>query len=133
MPWNGTSATAAMGGALLESFVVAELTRQATIIDEALTFAHFRDRSGVEVDIIVERPDGGVVAIEVKSARTVNPRDASGLTFLRDRLGDRFQCGILFHAGPLTARLSERVWAVPVAALWDGVSRAKDSSEDARS
>lgn len=122
-----------MGGALLESFVVAELTRQATIIDEALTFAHFRDRSGVEVDIIVERPDGGVVAIEVKSARTVNPRDASGLTFLRDRLGDRFQCGILFHTGPLTARLGERVWAVPVAALWDGVSRAKDSSEDARS
>jgi uncharacterized protein len=126
-------ATAAMGGAFLESFVVAELTRQATTIDEAFTFAHFRDRSGVEVDLIVERPDGRVVAIEVKSARSVNQRDASGLTFLRDRLGDRFQCGILFHTGPLTARLGERVWAVPVAALWDGVSRAKDSLEDARS
>ena len=126
-------ATAAMGGAFLESFVVAELTRQATTIDEALTFAHFRDRSGVEVDIIIERPDGGVVAVEVKSARSVNPRDASGLTFLRDRLGDRFQCGILFHTGPLTARLGERVWAVPVAALWGGASRPKDSLEDARS
>ena len=79
-----------------------------------------RDRSGVEVDIILERPDGSVVAIEVKSARSVNKRDASGLTFLRDRLGDRFQCGILFHTGPLTARLGERVWAVPVAALWNG-------------
>ena len=83
--------------------------------------------------IIVERPDGGVVAIEVKSARSVNPRDASGLTFLRDRLGDRFQCGILFHTGSLTARLGERVWAVPVAALWNGVSSAKDSLEDDRS
>ncbi len=126
-------ATAAMGSAFLESFVVAELTRQATTIDEALTFAHFRDRSGVEVDIIIERPDGNVVAIEVKSARSVNQRDASGLTFLRDRLGDRYQCGILFHTGPLTARLGERVWAVPVAALWDGVSKAKDSLEDDRS
>ena len=126
-------ATAAMGGAFLESFVVAELTRQATTIDEALTFAHFRDRSGVEVDIIIERPDGSVVAIEVKSARSVNQRDASGLTFLRDRLGDRFQCGILFHTGPLTARLGERVWAVPVAVLWDGVSRPEDSLEDGRS
>ena len=126
-------ATAAMGGAFLESFVVAELTRQATTIDEALTFAHFRDRSGVEVDVVIERPDGSVVAIEVKSARSVNQRDASGLTFLRDRLGDRFQCGILFHTGPLTARLSERVWAVPVAALWDGVSRPEDSLEDGRS
>ncbi len=126
-------ATAAMGGAFLESFVVAELTRQATAVDEALTFAHFRDRSGVEVDIIIERPDGSVVAIEVKSARSVNQRDASGLTFLRDRLGDRYQCGILFHTGPLTARLGDRVWAVPVAALWDGVSTAKDSLEDGRS
>ena len=115
-------ATTAMGGAFLESFVVTELTRQATTIDEALTFAQFRDRSGVEVDILIERPDGSVVAFEVKSARTVNPHDTRGLTFLRDRLGDRFRCGVLFHTGPLTARLSERVWAVPVAALWDGVS-----------
>jgi uncharacterized protein len=126
-------ATAAMGGAFLESFVVAELTRQATTVDEALTFAHYRDRSGVEVDIIIERPDGGVVAIEVKSARSVNQRDASGLTFLRDRLGDRFQCGILLHTGPLTARLGERVWAVPVAALWGGTSRSKDQTEGASS
>ena len=36
-----------MCGAFLESFVVAELTRQATSIDEVLTSAHFRDRSGV--------------------------------------------------------------------------------------
>lgn len=63
-----------------------------------------------------------MVAIEVKSARSVNQRDASGLTFLRDRLGDRFQCGILFHTGPLTARLGERAWAVPAAALRDKVS-----------
>jgi predicted AAA+ superfamily ATPase len=122
-----------MGGAFLESFVVAELRRQATTIDEALTFAHFRDRSGVEVDIIIERPDGSVVAIEVKSARSVNQRDASGLTFLRDRLGDRYQCGILFHTGPLTARLGERVWAVPVTALWDGTAGAASSSKDDRS
>jgi predicted AAA+ superfamily ATPase len=126
-------ATAAFGGAFLESFVLNELLRQATTIDEALTFAHFRDRSGIEVDIVVERPDGRVMAIEVKSARSVNQRDASGLAFLRERLGERFECGILFHTGPLTARLGERVWAVPVAALWGGASRPKDSLEDARS
>ena len=126
-------ATAAVGGAFLESFVVAELIRQATSIDEALTFAHFRDRSGVEVDIIIERPDGSVVAIEVKSARTVNKHDARGLTFLRDRLGERFQCGILFHTGPLTARLGDRVWAVPVASLWDGVTSPANPFESDKS
>ncbi len=70
------------------------------------------------------------IAIEVKSARTVNQRDASALTFLSDRLGDRFQCGILFHTGALTARLGERVWAVPVAALWNGVKSGRDSTAD---
>ena len=75
-----------MFGAFLESFVVAELTRQATSIDEVLTSAHFRDRSGVEVDVIIERPDGSVVAIEVKSARSVNQRDASGMTSPKARL-----------------------------------------------
>ncbi|MBI2684602.1 MAG: ATP-binding protein [Actinobacteria bacterium] len=126
-------ATTAIGGGFIESFVLDELMRQATTIDEALLFAHFRDRSGIEVDIIVERPDGRVIAIEVKSARSVNQRDASGVAFLRERLGGRFECGIVFHTGPLTARLSERVWAVPVAALWGGVSGAKDSSEEGRS
>lgn len=124
-------ATSAMGGAFLESFVVAELSRQATTVDEALTFAHFRDRSGIEVDVIIERPDGSVVAIEVKSARSVHQRDTSGLAFVRDRLGDRFQCGILLHTGPLTARLGERLWAVPVAALWGGASGPTDPMEDA--
>ena len=123
-------AAAAFGGAFLESFVLNELLRQATTIDEALTFAHFRDRSGIEVDIIIERPDGTVLAIEVKSARSVNHRDARGLTFLRERLGERFACGIVFHTGPITAHFSDRVWAVPVAALWGGVSGTQDPVED---
>ena len=91
-----------------------------------LTFAHFRDRSGIEVDVVIERPDGRVMAIEAKSARSVKQRDASGLTFLRERLGGRFECGILFHTGPITARFRDRVGAVPVAARWGGVSGAKD-------
>ena len=114
-------ATSTLGGAFLESFILNELTRQATTIDEAITFAHFRDRSGIEVDIVMERPDGRVLATEVKSARAVDRADAKGLAFLRERLGDRFQCGVLFHTGPLTARLGDRIWAVPTAALWHGV------------
>jgi predicted AAA+ superfamily ATPase len=80
-------ATSSLGGAFLESFVLNELMRQAATIDEAIAFAHFRDRSGIEVDVIVERPDGRVMAVEVKSARSVNRGDARGLTFLGQRLG----------------------------------------------
>lgn len=115
-------ASGQLAGLFLESYVVTELMKQAILIDEPLTLAHFRDRAGVEVDIIIERPDGRVIAIEVKSATTTNQADARGLRFLSDRLGDRLQAGLLLHTGPLTARLSNRIWATPVSALWGGTA-----------
>ncbi len=117
-------ASGQLAGLFLESYVVTELMKQAILIDEPLTLAHFRDRSGIEVDIIIERPDGRVIAIEVKSATTTNQADARGLRFLSERLGDRLQAGLLLHTGPLTARLSERIWAIPVSALWGGTAPA---------
>lgn len=110
--------SSSLAGLFLESFVVIELVKQAIATDEILTFAHFRDRSGVEVDIIIERPDGRIIAIEVKSATTTNQADARGLRFLSERLGDRLQAGILLHTGPMTVRLADDLWAMPVSALW---------------
>ena len=107
-----------LAGLFLESYVLSEITKQAGLVDEPLELAHFRDRSGVEVDLIIERPDGSVIAIEIKSATTVNQADTKGLRFLRDRLGDRFHTGLLLHTGPLTAHLDDRLWAAPVSALW---------------
>jgi hypothetical protein len=40
------------------------------------------------------------------------------LVWMRDRLGDRFSRGILFHAGPTTFELSDRITALPIHALW---------------
>jgi len=108
-----------LAGLFLESYVVAEIAKQAILVDEPLVLAHFRDRSGSEVDLVIERPDGTVIAIEVKSATTINQADAKGLRFLRDRLGDRFHTGLLLHTGPLTAHLSDRLWAAPISTLWD--------------
>jgi predicted AAA+ superfamily ATPase len=108
------------GGGMLETFVFNELAKQAAVIDEPLGLAHFRDRSGIEVDLIIERADGTIVAFEVKSATSVSRRDASGLRFLRERLGDRFRAGIVLHTGTRTARFDNGLWALPVAALWGG-------------
>jgi uncharacterized protein len=113
-------ANSQLAGLFLESFVLAELTKQINLVDEAVALAHFRDRSGVEVDVIIERPDGRVIAIEVKSATATNQADARGLRFLRDRLGERFQVGLLLHTGPLTAHVDDRIWALPVSSLWGG-------------
>jgi len=118
-----------VGGSFLESFVVMELIKQAAMIDQPLALAHFRDRTGIEVDLVVERSDGFVTAIEVKSATMVDRSDGKGLRFLRDKLGDRFIAGVVFHTGPLTVELDDRIWATPISALWGGTGPASDQNE----
>ena len=111
----------AVGGPLVESFVVSEIRKQAVLLDEAVQLAHYRDAAGREVDLVVERSDGSVIGIEVKSSAGASAGDAKGLRFLRDALGDRFVCGVVVHTGPLTRRMEDRIWATPIPALWGGV------------
>jgi hypothetical protein len=37
---------------------------------------------------------------------------------LRDQLGTRWSVGLVIHAGTQTLPLGDRLWAVPVSALW---------------
>ncbi len=48
----------------LETFVLQELRRQASWQDYRLSFHHFRDKDGVEVDIVIERGAAGVAGID---------------------------------------------------------------------
>jgi hypothetical protein len=41
-----------------------------------------------------------------------------GLRHLRDQLGERFGAGIVVHTGPDTLPFGDRLWAVPISALW---------------
>jgi uncharacterized protein len=59
-----------------------------------------------------------VVAIEVKASATPRLRDISGLTELRDQLGERFRLGLLLHLGPDTIPMGDRISAVPLSGLW---------------
>jgi uncharacterized protein len=108
-----------IGGAFLESFVVGEVARQLTWSETEASLFHWRDRDGAEVDIVLERPSGEIVGIEVKAAFDVDASDARGLRALRDRLGDNFVNGIVLHCGDRVQRLDDRIVAVPVSALWE--------------
>jgi uncharacterized protein len=110
--------TATMSGALLESFVVGELTRQLGWSDTDAGLFHWRDRDGAEVDVVIEQPNGEVLGIEVKAALDVDRADTKGLRILRDRLGDRFQVGIVLHFGDRPQFLEDGIVAVPINALW---------------
>ncbi|MCE9637804.1 MAG: ATP-binding protein [Planctomycetes bacterium] len=117
-PKSLTDPTAPMAGPLLETFVVGEISRQLGWSAVSATVHHFRDRSGPEVDLVLESRDGRIAAIEVKAARSVSARDFSGLTLLRDRLGARFVQGVVLHAGEAVLAFGDRLSAAPVSAVW---------------
>lgn len=103
----------------MEGFVVGELLKQQTWSDEEFELFHYRTKSGVEVDIVIELADGSVVATEVKSGSTFKTDHFGGLRYLRDRLGDRFIAGIVLNTGRTGYRYSDRLWGLPVASLWE--------------
>ncbi len=108
----------AVAGTLLESFVVMELLRQADWAREPLQLFHYRDKQQREVDVVIERHDGDVVGVEVKASATPATGDFAGLRYLRDKLGDRFKCGIVLHTGSDSLPFGDRLRAVPLSGLW---------------
>ena len=79
---------------------------------------HFRDRDGIEVNLVLEAFDRRVAGLEMKSAGSVVMSDFSGLRFLRDRLGSRFAVGVVLHTGRKAVPFGDKLWALPYSALW---------------
>lgn len=112
------SASGHHAGALVEAFIVGELRRQSTWSQTAFELFHFRDRNGLEVDLVIEDNARNIAGIEVKASATVEARDFSGLSFLRDKTGARFTLGAVLYTGREPVRFGERLWALPLSALW---------------
>ena len=111
-------------GRMLETFVIGELVKQLSWTDPHASLCHFRAAAGTKVDAVVERPDGTVAAIEVKGSATAGPDDFTGLRGLRDTLGKRFLAGVVLYAGEQVVPFGDRLWLVPLPALWTASSFA---------
>lgn len=104
--------------ALLETFVINELRKQASWLDENLSFYHYRDKDQSEVDCIIENSAGECFAIEIKAKATLVPSDFKGLHKFKEIAGKHFKIGILLYDGDHTTAFSENLFAVPIGALW---------------
>jgi predicted AAA+ superfamily ATPase len=103
-------------GLLFESLVTLSVRVYAQAA-EAKVF-HLRTKGGEhEVDLIVERGDGGVVAIEVKLARNPSDDDGRHLRWLRERLGDELLDAVIVTTGPYAYRRPDGIAIIPAALL----------------
>ncbi len=103
-------------GALFESLVTLSV-RVCSQANEAAVY-HLRTRDGErEVDLIVERPDKRVVALEVKLTTTPDSSDLRHLHWLRDQLGDRLLDAAIITTGPQAYRRQDGIAVIPAVLL----------------
>ncbi len=103
-------------GALFESLTALSV-RVFAQAAEARVF-HFRTRGGEhEVDLIIERDDHRIVAIEVKLSETVEADDVKHLKWLQARLGDQMLDAVVVTTGAHAFRRADGIAVVPLALL----------------
>jgi hypothetical protein len=74
--------------------------------------------AGSEVDVVLEKANGAVAAIEVKASASVDTSDFASLQTLRDQLGSQFRAGVVLYSGDQTLPFGDRLWLVPLSVLW---------------
>jgi predicted AAA+ superfamily ATPase len=107
-----------MVGAVLESFVAGELTRQIAWSKTRPGLFHYRAHTQQEVDFVLEDAAGQVVGIEVKKTMSPTASDFKGLNHLSEVTGKRFLRGVLLYTGSAGVAFGANLHAVPVSALW---------------
>lgn len=79
---------------------------------------HLRTRNGThEVDLVIQRDDGAVVALEVKLTTSVSDNDVRHLTWLRDRIGNDLLDAAVITTGANAYRRADGIAVVPAGLL----------------
>lgn len=127
----GLDAEALLGGAESGPYIPREGTLLGHLFESLVTLCvrvyaqasearvrHLRLHGGRhEVDLIIERADQRVVAIEAKLGGTVESGDVRHLLWLREHLGDDLIDAVVIHTGPQAFRRQDGIAVVPLALL----------------
>lgn len=106
----------ALLGRLFESLVTLSVRVFAQATEARVR--HLRLQGGRrEIDLIVERADQRVLAIEVKLAASVDDGDVRNLLWLREQLGDDLLDALVINTGPQAYRRRDGIAVVPAALL----------------
>lgn len=103
-------------GALFESLVTLSVRVYAQVSEARV--GHFRTHRGDhEVDLIVERDDGRVIAIEIKLGALPRAESVKHLTWLGKQIGDDLLDAVIVTTGEEAYRRPDGIAVVPAALL----------------
>ncbi len=102
-------------GLFWESHVFGQVLRQSTARGENIVPMYWRTASGHEVDLVIERGGGEVIAIECKYKERPELSDAAGLRALEQAEKGRVREKMIVCRTPARYRLADGTWVVNVA------------------
>lgn len=105
-------------GHVVENFVATELLKLIASSEQKIELLHFRTSDNKEVDFVLEKPTGQLAGMEVKKRSSVDKSDFKGLEELQRFSGKDFACGIVLYQGKDVVPFGSKLWAVPIANLW---------------
>jgi uncharacterized protein len=105
-------------GHLLENFAIMEIIKAIGVSTTSPSVYHYRTTAGVEVDLVLEAPDGRLIAFEVKASSTVTAKDFKGLRSFSAVAGEQFKCGIVIYTGRELVPFGGKFFALPLQTLW---------------
>jgi predicted AAA+ superfamily ATPase len=105
-PLWGTS----YGGSLFEQFLVVEWFKRAQYERNDYRFSYLQTKSGLEIDLVIERPGKPLAFIQIKSTDTVTERDFSTL---RRLLPDFPEAEGFLVSRDRIEQVSDRIRALP--------------------
>jgi uncharacterized protein len=107
-----TLSAGAMSGAILETYVVAEVLKSWWHRGKDPAMYHYRDKDGREIDLVLSC-DGRLFPLEIKKAATVRPDDAAAFHLL-ERRGARTGPGAVLSLGAERIPLGRSLEKLPI-------------------
>ena len=105
-------------GKIVENFVFCELKKLLSIYNN-INLYHFRTSDNKEIDFILEKNNGDIVAMEVKSSSYFKNDDFKHLQFLKTAKKDKFKKGFILYDGDEIIPFEDNLYAVPISMLWE--------------
>ncbi len=103
-------------GDILETFVYNELIKSKTYASNNADLYYYRTSDKKEIDFILEF-SSKVVAIEIKSSKSVNKSDLKHIYHLASEIPNEFDKGIIFYNGEQVLKIDDKMYAIPLGFL----------------
>lgn len=104
-------------GKIIENFVAVELSKQLSVLSLG-TLYHFRTQDDKEIDFIIEKRDGSLLAIEVKAKKSIKSTDFDTIKLLKESTGKDFTKGVILYLGHQSICFGPDLYALPLQSLW---------------